>query len=227
MNKKVLSVVLLASVLGGCNSGGDSTSTNKTVENASICFNENLYTPGAEYNLTFQDANKPAETINYKVLEDTVFRGQAATRIEVTNGTSSYYSYLSIDNNEKSVSQLGNKSDDVESYYEPAMTMKFNLNKGDSYEQTTTLISEASFGNFEFVYIEYTTFKGIETITVPAGSYKTCKFEINSSFTNPDGLTEESTYSSWYTAESGIPVQAVDEESTHKLVEADINGTKI
>ncbi|WP_028864579.1 hypothetical protein [Psychromonas aquimarina] len=235
MKKRALSVVMLASVISGCGSDDVSISPGKTtpvvtpvVENASVCFNESLYEVGAGYNFTSQRGAETAETESYKVLEDTRYRGQPAIHFRVTESAKLTENYIFINTGEKTVSVLGQKTANGESYYVPGRLSKFNLNKGDSYEQTVTETEVLSESTNETVTNIKTTFTGFETVTVPAGTYKTCKFEYNASITMPDGLTQKFTASMWYAAEHGLPVQSADSNGTlKKLIKADINGVKI
>ncbi|MGR5150235.1 hypothetical protein ACQKP8_27325, partial [Photobacterium alginatilyticum] len=163
----------------------------------------------------------------YKVLDEKTFRGQPSIRVKQTDATSSSYAYVSVDGNEKSISLLGFTDENFESYYTPGLLNKLNVNSGSSYEQTTTLSYESPLIKGEFVHNRKDTFKGFETITVPAGTYKTCKFESIDSVTTPDGLTEIDNDITWFAVEHGFEVKSISGKSTTELVEATINGTRV
>ncbi|WP_028863861.1 hypothetical protein [Psychromonas aquimarina] len=242
MKRNVLLVVISAAVISGCD-GDDGifftkkkdpavkpavSTTAAAVENASTCFNDKLYKVGSGYNLTTQKGTEPAETQHYKVLEDARYRGQPAIHQRLSKSTKLTDRYLFINTGEKSVSLLGEKVLKDESYYAPGYLVKFNVKKGGSYSQTVTMTEESSKPARETVSNIKTTFKGIETITVPAGTYKTCRFELNSSVTKPDGLTKKLNSSVWYAVKHGVKVQSKDNAgSITKLIKGDINGTKI
>ncbi|KXO10071.1 hypothetical protein AKG98_852 [Moritella sp. JT01] len=243
MNIKSVSVLALILTTTGCGSGGSdsdsgsdsgSGSGSDTV-NASVCFNETLVTVGTEYTLKTKKDNDEVITHNYKVLDEKPFKGQPAIRIQDTlteeSMTETSYNYVFVDSNEKSISFLGNTTDtilgSIETSLTPGHLTKFNLNSGSAYEQTTTMRVESPSLDVDYINDSKITFKGFETITVPAGTYKTCKFEFNSSITMPDGSTDKINTISWIAVEHGFGVQSVEGKSTTRLVEVTINGTKV
>ena len=96
-------------------------------------------------------------------------------------------------------------------------------------EQTYTMIEHDPLNPGDTVYDSVVKFVGIETITVPAGTYKTCKFEDKSTVTSSDGVTEADNTTTWYAVEHGIVVKnkVDDVDDDLVLVEASINGVKI
>jgi len=229
MKNRAVPILMFVFTVSGC--GGDSSDAKSSAglksENASVCFNNNLYTVGSEYALITKEDSNAAEIISYKVLDEMLFKGQSAVRVQVTDASSSAYTYFSVDENNKSYSLLGFTEGDIESYYTPGKLAKFNIKSGNAYEQTLTLIHESPKINSEFVYNHKTIFKGLESITVPAGTYNTCKFESNYSVTTPDGGSENLNYTMWYAVEYGFSVKLVSDKSTTELIEAKINGAKI
>jgi len=234
MNIKSVSVLALILTTTGCGSSSDSGSGSDTV-NASVCFNETLVTVGTEYTLKTKKDNDEVIINNYKVLDEKPFKGQPSIRIQDTlteeSMTETSYNYYFVDSNEKSISFLGFTVDStlgsVETSLTPGSLTRFNLNSGSAYEQTTTMRVESALPDKDYINDSKITFKGFETITVPAGTYETCKFESSNSMTMPNGSTNKSNTISWIAVEHGFEVQSVEGKSTTKLVEATINGTKV
>ncbi|MFA7667461.1 MAG: hypothetical protein WCY32_15235, partial [Burkholderiaceae bacterium] len=71
------------------------------------------------------------------------------------------------------------------------------------------------------------TFNGVETVTVPAGSFQACKF------THEDGervggqINYTSSSTNWLAVGSGVPVRHENSEGVMELTRGQINGNVI
>ena len=107
--------------------------------------------------------------------------------------------------------------------FDPAREQRFDLNPGESYTQTFTQTVETELPSFGGASIPgqdpvvsertvTTTYQGRETITVPAGTFETCKF------TDSDGGTQ------WLSVGDGLPVKTEADGDESVLISATING---
>ncbi|MGR5150127.1 hypothetical protein ACQKP8_26725, partial [Photobacterium alginatilyticum] len=91
MKIKSAPVFVLILTTAGCGGGGSSDTKSDArleVVNASVCFNETLFTVGTEYTLKTKEENNAVETTTYKVLDEKTFRGQPSIRVKQTDATS-------------------------------------------------------------------------------------------------------------------------------------------
>ena len=232
--KRVLSVLVLATALGGCNSddvkevfkeigiGGGLTT------NASVCFNEGLYKNGTEYILTRRVGEGSNVKTNFEVMRD-IYRGGDAILIRSKKETSADVTntYVGIDINEKSHFVLGRITPRNRTDYKPALLSVFDLNKGESYSQTVTRFDSDSDSDSDSVYDRTITFKGFETVTVPAGEFKACKFESDIFVTKNNGLRERIRLETWYAVEYGVQLKEIENGVITTLINAFINGVEM
>lgn len=220
MKIRAIPFFILAFSVSGCNSNTDE---NINKENASICFNKTLYEVGTTYSVTYKDQDNNIENSTVNRIEETEYRGQSA-QIQ-SNGEGERY--FSVDTYNKQFTLLGGRDDDNEFYYIPGLITKFDVNSGDIQEETVTMISKGLVSDVESVQNITSEYKGFETITVPAGTYKSCKFETNYTYTQPDGLTNTLSTVVWYGENNGLPIQFISKNETKKLIQAEINGSNI
>ncbi|WP_299022882.1 hypothetical protein [uncultured Photobacterium sp.] len=219
MKIKLISLALMSGVISGC--GGGSSAD----ENAAACFNETLFKVGSRYSIVTKEGNNDAERSSFSVMETTQFRGQQA--IKVNDEISGFNTYYSLDSSDKSYSILGVMDGDTEWYYTPGQQNKFDLNAGESFEQTYTKITVLPEQTADVVFDSVNKFIGIETITVPAGTYKTCRFEAKNTVTLPSGLKQQVNLTAWYAVRYGIQVKYEVDGVADELIEATIDGMKI
>jgi hypothetical protein len=224
----VKSVLTLTIVIGVTACGDESPSspsnpspsgTSTALENASVCFNPDLYTVDTTYSTKYQ-ANIVREN-DFEVVEQTDFKGQPAIKVTDADGMQGFYS---VDNVNKSVTFLGIIWNSFEYYGVPAGsgdTQRFDLNKGEIYDQTYTMRDN---NNKETVIDKNITFDGFETLIVPAGTYKACKFTTTGTKTKHDGTKSNISSSEWIAVEYGITIK---NDSEGELVAATINGLQI
>ncbi|WP_432459659.1 TapB family protein [Agarivorans sp. QJM3NY_25] len=232
MKVTVLPFFMLAVSIGGCGSSNSESGDVKNIdiENASICFNEDLYELGATQTISMVAQDGSIETSLTKVIEETTYRSQPALLAQTTENNVTDNAYLFIDEGNKEQIMLGetDNANENELSYTPGTSMRFDVDKGDIHRQTITMIVNNSSGvDQEFVINISSEFQGFENITVPAGSFKTCKFEQNYSMTLPDGSPADSKAIIWYAANYGVEVQVSNDGTISKLVEAELNGVKM
>lgn len=108
----------------------------------------------------------------------------------------------------------------------PSRLYRFDLAAGESYVQEYEETIETSFPGFndteQATVRVITTFKGIESVTVPAGTFQACKFVENLS----DGPFATTTME-WFGVGNGMLLKSVDDDETSELVSATINGAAI
>ncbi|GAA3956781.1 hypothetical protein [Allohahella marinimesophila] len=148
------------------------------------------------------------------------FRGDTA-RVLVTETRSDYLGgqpltlygrrYLRLDQTAALVSVYGTESLDSFNgastdtfWYEPSTVSRFDLAQGESYQQLYTSYV-ASGGGQPVVQSDNdltTTYAGRETVTVPAGTFDTCKFYYEDSGSHGGWAAI-----AWVSVGNGIPVQ--------------------
>lgn len=108
----------------------------------------------------------------------------------------------------------------------PSRLYRFDLAAGESYVQEYEETIETSFPGFndteQATVRVITTFKGIESVTVPAGTFQACKFV--------EQLTDgpfATTTTEWFGVGNGLLLKSVDDNETSELVSATINGASI
>ena len=244
----VLSLLAL-SACGGGGSGGDAGTGGAS--SAATCFNSSLWRAGTRIVMTMENSYESpygngTETISTTedVLGTTTFNGQTSVEVrreEVYEGyTNLYRVYYDVDTSIPSFSQLG----DVEAFdsgasytysYEPGLLFRFNLSPGGTYSQQTTEIERferpgESPETETSSHDRTVTYRGLTTITVPAGTFDTCEYEVLNEY---DEGSETGTL--YFDVKSGLVVLAewTEEDGADiyidrdELISASINGTAI
>lgn len=101
-------------------------------------------------------------------------------------------------------------------------TMPRGLSEGESFYHSFTTASEGSTSNYNTTV----TYVGKEIVTVPAGTFTTCHYDINFAFYIGDSLHENNT-SHYLDEDSGIQVKLVSDGVSSQLLSASINGVDI
>lgn len=110
----------------------------------------------------------------------------------------------------------------------PWVSRQFTLGLGESLTETLNSVITTTISGFgapvvtpsNFSYTSTTKYVGRETITVPAGTYSTCKFEVTSG--SPSTLT-----TNWSIVGNGLLVQTVSGGQTIKATSVQLNGSAI
>jgi hypothetical protein len=217
--------------------------------NASSCFNPNIVAQGTKVVLNYKTTDAETNTVtniatSIDVKGTATFNGKSATESVTqtqTTGpapsTSATKSYYTVASSAKSITYHGSVVDvsapvaaSSTLTINPGMTEQFNLNAGESYTQTysiTTAMQVMGFPvNTVTDFVNKVTFKGIETITVPAGTFKTCRMETSSKSTVL-GTSVTGLSTSWITVDTGVSVRTEASGDISELVSGSINGTAI
>ena len=115
---------------------------------------------------------------------------------------------------------------------DPPKEDRFNLTAGQSYSHSyvQTTETKSSFGGTQLPtqtittnVVDNRTYVGRESITVPAGTFETCKFTQTTSF---DG-TNSGTSTTWISVDHGFFVKSVAGDTENVIVSLSINGNKV
>ncbi len=205
---------------------------------AGACFNPALVASGAKVIYTYRTTDAAGPVIQFtttiEVKNQTTFKGQPALEtVSVTEtvgaapSSSVSHGFISVDIANKRSLTLGNRVETSapivvtsETAFSPAMLMRFDLNAGESYSQsfdsTTTTTTMGLTIPVTTSNSATTTFAGIESVTVPAGTFDACRFDIQDN----NGLTKR-----WVSVDDGveIKVEAFDGDVT-VLLSGSLNG---
>ncbi|MCK5770684.1 MAG: hypothetical protein KAH28_09995 [Algiphilus sp.] len=203
-----------------------------SVDPASACFNPVLWQDGTEYTESDRETEGGAFvgefTSDFTVFTDSSFQGRPATRVFVQDsgtGLADANEYFQIDFEVPSINAIADENlqgmnDGFVS--DPGELLRFDLAPGESYSYTSTYTElGAEVGDDGTATVTYV---GRETITVPAGTFETCRFDL----TTPDGYRE----TEWFGVGNGIEIAGENEGpgepvTRTELLFAEINGEPI
>lgn len=217
--------------------------------NASSCFNPNVVAQGTKILLNYKTTDAETSSVtniatSIEVKGTTTFNGKSATesvsQTQTTGpaaSTSTTKSYFTANNSAKSITYHGSIVDvsapvsaSSTLTINPGMTEQFNLSAGESYTQTYAITTATQVMGFPVStvtdFVNKLTFKGVETITVPAGTFKACRIETDSK-TTVLGNSVSTISTSWISVDSGISVRTEASGDVSELVSGSINGTAI
>lgn len=232
------------------------SSTTTTLDTSSAakgddCFNITLYSVGTKVEMTQKttttssNAELTTSSVN-TVKGNTIFNGQTVIEIGsdvVATGSSPSKStqsnYFTVDNAnliEYFHGSVINVTEPVATAGKTTLTMtpaledRFALAVNQSTTQSYKSRTDGSVMGFPYSQTVDQThtkqFLGLESVTVPAGTFKSCKFtETDTSTVAGNTTTNSSTH--WVAVGSGIEVKAVAGDSTTQLLSAKINGSAI
>ncbi|ANU36503.1 hypothetical protein RJD38_13805 [Vibrio scophthalmi] len=229
-------------VLSGC--GGDSASDDTSVvsstsnlTNSSACFNSELHQIDTEVITTYAEEIGHSST---NVTEHTRVAGPVSynghnnviTIEEVgTNNTT----YLIFDDSVKSVRTLAQRENGTETKYLPdGIVLEYALDKNETRTYPTVSVTESGVnaGTKDMTL----TFIKSESITVPAGTFDTCKFQLTINGTEADGSSYETVFDQNIGIGSGITIRDTWTTTTDSgasfsgsdtLISATVNGNAI
>ncbi len=235
--------------------------TSDSGTSAKACFNSTLYAQGTQYQTISQEtiafdgeAFSERKSDTYTVGGMTTFDGRTA--IEVTDfqengeGDAAYsftsMDYFQVDTTNSRFSYLGYVEEDggftYREYLRPAFVLRFDLNPGDSYTQSFTVFGEDSspdgtVNSYSYEETLTISYVGRENVTVPAGTFETCKFSID--YRESEAGTVTSTADEFVYVGVGNGIDGILQEGTFsntdgttetyrsELLSASINGTPI
>ena len=230
---------------------------------ASVCFNPALWaTAGTTTHVvsqeTYSDGTSPNTiTEDSTTLAGQIFNGSPATEIDrsrtsVTTGstgggatTSSSKEYYSVDVPNTTLYQLGSQETRPGSFGTtitttstdtPALPLRFNLTAGGSYQTSTTETTPSSTTpgvNNVSTISGPITFVGIESVTIPAGTFQACHMVFGPThYQDSNGSNYSNTLDAWLGVGNGLVLKShlVDASVGNVdsvVTSASINGTPI
>ena len=217
--------------------------------NASACFNDTQYAQGTKLVTTFKTTSGTSQAVldftsNTDINGTTTFNGKSATesfsQTQATGSapsTSATKSYFKTDTAAKRSTYYGSiveSSAPVVSNSTvkiiPERIERFDLAANESYSQTYSIeTSSVVFGFPITVTTQHATtitFKGIESVSVPAGTFEACRFETSDAVTS-SGLTTNSTATNWISTQKGVLLRTEAGNDVTVLMSASINGAAV
>ena len=218
-------------------------------QNAAVCFKPvsvgtKLVTNYSTRDKTFGDVTRSNLTTEFTGF--VMYKGtrslRSVTEIIIPGDTSirsTSISYAVPDNAKKRFTNLGGEGETflngslgggstVE--FMPGQLTRFDLAPGKSYTQNYTIKSTNTFGGMKNsssqAVKQTTTYIGVVTITVPAGTRKTCKFSEVTTITI-QGFSIEDIRTIWYAVGSGVQIQEENESSKTQLISGKLDGKAI
>lgn len=229
-------------VLSGC--GGDSASDDNAsasvaanVTNSSACFNTELHKIGTEVIATYSKSGGTGAiniTDHTKLTGPVTYNGQndviAIEEVGENNTT-----YVVFDDSNKSVTTLGQIENGTETRYLPSgILLEYELNINETRTYPTISVTENGV-HMETMDMAF-TFLMTESVTVPAGTFETCKFNLTIKGAKPDGSSYTAEFIQHFGADNGIMIydtwtvtsdNGPSFSGTESLVSATINGNAI
>ncbi len=210
---------------------------------ASACTGASSYAAGFRYDVVYQSPSASGTfttTTNGVVNGTATFHGQTATEVEENTAITSSTSGLVISSDTKTyldfnagtsvltqygsnqvLTDLSNQPTTVDVQFAPPSTdARFTLNVGASTtvqtHQTVTRNGQAQPSTDESSTV---VFGGVETLTVPAGTYQACKYTVTTS--------NNITTTSWLLLGSGVLLKSTNGASVSEATSVRINGATV
>ncbi|MCH1925056.1 hypothetical protein L9G74_00330 [Shewanella sp. C32] len=228
MKPKHIALASLSLLLAAC--GGADQPAKIPQNSAAVCYNADLYQAGNRYTLRSVTDEKLA--FNFTMPGSTDFEGKAVSQLHQTiTGTEMdddmpantfYYQFDSANYQIRQPAMLmalGGKESVV--YSKPAQEQQFNLQPGQSHEQTFTM-SEANPDAKETTVKFKRSFVGMEQQSVTAGKFDSCHFKIEVDTTEADGSTDKYVGHQWIAKGLGVIVKQQRGDQVMQLVDAKI-----
>lgn len=191
-----------------------------TVENYSACYNPELYRTGAEevgiykVDVSAQGLEPFVETNTVRVLGETTFNGRSVNvrefHQETARGSMSLYFYFTHDAETGILSEHGSSAtisgEEFQWTNEPSLEKVFDIGLNETYRHSYTTTGNGT--PAETLY--ESTFLGIETVEVPAGTIEACK--VRTRLLEDGVVVADDT--EWYGVGAGVMVKAVSPGET-------------
>ncbi|MEM7692042.1 MAG: hypothetical protein AAF194_06300 [Pseudomonadota bacterium] len=216
---------------GGGSGGGSSAS----------CWNSEMFTAGtqmeSEYRVTETLGNQVVMSYQGIIEGGLTFNGNAASAIVLdivstgaVENTALSRSYFQIPSARR-VRDFGTEVEltspqmaSAVTINEPFRLVRFDLNAGESDTQTYTTTTTTDTGDGPNSDTVTTTlvrrFDGIESVTVPAGTFQACRFTETATTSGFEDVQRE-----WVDVGSGVLLKAENDAQTTELVRSLVNGT--
>lgn len=149
---------------------------------AAACLNPALFAVGANVTQIYREV-VDGETFSYDdsytIAREVTFNGNTASELAYSDGS---LEYLRAEPSNQRVLIFGSASDGITTTFNPPFEFPLGLSAGQSRTQTIT-VTVAGSGLNETVTVTNTfTYSGRERISVPAGSFDSCKFSETSTY---------------------------------------------
>ena len=203
---------------------------------AEVCFNPDTLEKGFTYE-TFtqyfqQDGSEYRIIRNNETIGQESFQGQTTTRFDVDSEnriinrdkyTSTSWTVMNLAQQRSMV--VGNLANagpiEITVLYDPGVLFRWDLDKDDEYARsyTATSTNDSFPGETVAVLEARVIYDGVQTITVPAGTFDACRYH---SFIGQNGNLVESY--SWQGVENGLDLMTTDGEfnPTSRLLSSDL-----
>lgn len=147
---------------------------------AGACHNPARFKEGSSYTAVMKTSGIAGvtgditSTIKVTMLGRTTFNGHSTLDEYAEDGTGSgnhnYYDFVG-----GTMYTYGAQDDGVKETLSPAHQFPINMEQGKTYTSTSTVMPD---GMQPYTQTVQETFQGFETVTVPAGTFKTCKVAV-------------------------------------------------
>ena len=217
--------------------------------NASSCWNPDLVAPGTTIVASYSSTDGQGGNLDFsydQFIEDgATFNGQSARRgtsnvtstgDEPSTSVTRTFFQIPVDQQIRNLGAetevLSPASATITLTTTPFDLQRFDLSAGQSFSQSFDAEVTTSAGGQSVTittsFDETITFDGIESVTVPAGTFDACRFtSAVTAVTNIPGGNSTSTSREWFQVGTGMLLKSEDEESSAELESASINGVDI
>lgn len=218
--------------------------------NASSCWNDTLVTPGTTLVASYRGTNALGDNLDYnldQIIEGgATFNGKSALKAtanvystgdEPSTGITKAYFQLAGSQRTRNLGVeteiLSPSTGFSTTTYAPFELRRFDLAAGQNFSTTFEITTDTQVGGQSYattVAEERTiTFDGIESLTVPAGTFQACRFTVVRTTTpiTPGGATRTYTDREWYHVGTALLLKNEEDDAVTELESASINGTDI
>ncbi len=216
--------------------------------NASSCWNETLVSPGTTLVASYASSNGSGNLdFNYDQIIESGFTFNGMSALRATSNvtatgdspsTSVTKAYFQAPGGQR-IRSLGVETEVLSpqsafstNTLDPFELKRFDLAAGESYVTSFDLISETTTSGQTFsdtTSIERTVrFDGVESVTVPAGTFDACRFTVMTTTSSTTvGTSSTGTDTEWYHVGTGTLLKNQEDDSVTELKSASINGVDI
>ncbi|MFA0413973.1 hypothetical protein AB4520_09185 [Vibrio renipiscarius] len=229
-------------ILMGCDGDSASDDNSATISasslsNSSACFNTELHQVGTEVIATYAKTGGGGtlnRTEHSRLSGPVTYQGHNDV-IAIEEVGKNDTTYVVFDDSAKSVTTLGQIVDGTETEYLPSgllLDYALEQNQTRTYPTVSVTENDVIVATMDVSF----TFLMSESITVPAGTFDTCKFKLSIKGTEADGHSYETVFDQNIGVDNGILIHvswstitnnATSYAGTETLTSASINGNPI
>lgn len=218
---------------------------------ASACYNPELLQQGTQTTLSYKSTDGDSNEVltftdERMVTGPATFKGQQTILTDGTTQSSSSVgsyttqtkTYNTVQSSTKGARTYGlNTTTTVQGFtttteaeFSPYSEMRFNLSAGQSFVTEYSLKTTTDTGGFGNVttntnHKDTITFVGLENVSVPAGTFETCRFDTSSVVTGDSSSTENAT--NWFDVGSGVLIKNQAGNDKTEFTSGSVNGTAV